>query len=809
MKRQDRHGAALLYLFGLAFAAEQVGLLAHPANSTLAMVLIAGGALARIRGRWMLGLGAASAAVAGLGLALVPISITARFFPLSIAFFALGRLRTRGDERAELETWLGHTCALFGMFEFLVSASPAAWHVREGLASWLVGLGALRGALDAGPTYSGFDLLVLVGAAAASRWMVGGRAGSAALSFVASSTLLVLFASFVSSWAILANSEGAVGTFAAMTLAWLHPLHYGWLSAPLLLLPLAWLSRQPVEGRTLALRARWLPYAVGSLGIVAPALLYTAPPSAADLGDGPPRVALYEKGFLNWLRPQPDHFGPSSTGMLGMLPRLLATKGIESELISEIDPETLAGFDALVVINQSNPLGDETVGAMDDFVRAGGGLLILGDHTCWRNDQVLINEPLVDRAIRFNFDNAEFFVGGWLHSSRFWTHPVVSGIDDFENNAGIVIGASLDVSYPAVPLVVGQYGFSDPGEIESSDRGYMGNRKHDPGERLGDVVLAALQDVGDGRLAVVGDTTSFTNGVMTTAWPFVSQLVDWLVSDARATVPLARELAALLLCLLFVVGWALVSGQPHGRGANELLVVTLFVSCLTVTWLHDPARWSSLPGSDTPGSSETETVPPVAVIDHSHVTKCSRENIADDGYGGLVRNLMRDDFVVLQTRSFEPDLLRGAELVVISAPGRRFSSRELEVLDDYVCSGGELLLSLGREDREAASALLEHWGLEVGDLPFGRDNARSAISSEFLVTFEAWEVDGAEPLIQFVDSDGRDRSLAVRKSVGEGFVTLIGDGHFLRDKNIETEDGPTRQNVAFLRDYIALIRKDS
>jgi len=78
----------------------------------------------------------------------------------------------------------------------------------------------------------------------------------------------------------------------------------------------------------------------------------------------------------------------------------------------------------------------------------------------------------------------------------------------------VVIGASLDARPPAQPLIIGKFGHSDPAMKDAWSMRMLGNEKYDPGERLGDVVLAAEQRVGKGRIVAFGDTSMMSNGLL-------------------------------------------------------------------------------------------------------------------------------------------------------------------------------------------------------------------------------------------------------------------------------------------------------
>ena len=66
----------------------------------------------------------------------------------------------------------------------------------------------------------------------------------------------------------------------------------------------------------------------------------------------------------------------------------------------------------------------------------------------------------------------------------------------------------MDIGWPAWPLLVGKWGWADPGDPKGE--AMMGDGKYGPGERLGDLVLAAEQRYGKGTIVAFGDTSSMT-----------------------------------------------------------------------------------------------------------------------------------------------------------------------------------------------------------------------------------------------------------------------------------------------------------
>ena len=270
---------------------------------------------------------------------------------------------------------------------------------------------------------------------------------------------------------------------------------------------------------------------------------------------------------------------------------------------------------------------DEADGQMErirQYVEGGKTLLIFGEHTtvvkkdtegekdapvatiadvlkwahtpAWMRtwgEYSAFNEVLQPTAMRVVFDSATFEVGGWLQSYEALSHPSTLGLPDDYNEFGVVIGASMRARWPAKPLLAGRWGWGDPGD-PAAGRSMMGNHIYDPGERLGDVLLAAEQRVGKGRVIAFGDTSSMTNGISTGSYKFTSRLMSYAAGTSggphdtwRGVLGLlgALALAAILIwrpspslviapALVFAVSLAVCTGisyragtlLPDGRG---------------------------------------------------------------------------------------------------------------------------------------------------------------------------------------------------------------------------------------------------
>ncbi len=763
----------------LGFAAEAMGLFSHELNVALALLfLVLSAVLAPIE-RAATGLPsrarrAAGAILAIAGIALLPTAWNVRFFGIALWFAGLDIATDAGGGRTRSALPLGIACVLYGLFEWCAGSSLVLWN---GVQAWSFRISGLAGELCGkplalGPTFSGVGMVVLALAAIAVTLAVCPLSAKAIRrAAVAATAVLALHYFYLCTCAL----GPAVPSIADR----LYPLHLP------MLLTLGLAALLGVYVRGCSPRDAVRDFAGASLRIVtlavaaacAVGLLTNLPPAAPP----PPRtVALYKEGFVNWLSPTHERYGRYSTGMFGNLPKLVGCMGWQSVQVPTIDRESLAGKDVLVIINQDKPLPRESLAAIDAFVEQGGGLLVMGDHTFWKTERrILPNEPLERSHIRLRFDSADFFIGGWLHSYRYWPHAITAGLHDQMNEAGTVVGASLAIGGPAVPLVVGRYGYSDPGVETAADHGYLGNLDYDPGEPLGDVVLVAAENVGRGRMVVAGDTSGFTNGIMDHTWPFVQRVFWWLGNDGRAALPWWREAPGLALAAL-VAFLVLLFG-----GTRPAVIAGAALACFTAAWLSGAAL-------------RTVGVPPpltgkVAIVDESHGGMYSPEGWHNDAVDGVYLHLMRDGYFPAALSRFDSDAIEAGELFVTIAPTTRYRASEVRTLRKFMERGGTVLLAVGWEDRAAALPLLEMAELEIAPRPLGRTTGSGAPLAEEPMIYEAWPVLGGEPLLT-----ARGEPVVARKAIGKGRIIVIGDSRFLTNKNLEVKDGGILRNVHFL-----------
>jgi hypothetical protein len=548
------------------------------------------------------------------------------------------------------------------------------------------------------------------------------------------------------------------------------------------LVPLYWYRR-----RTQSLREAVM--APGGVGLPAVALLAGLLIGLGLLlmpfpGRGGGRILIVDEGLLNWRVPEFGFYGERSGGMFGRLPGFLKAQGYEAGRVPRpVTPETLRACRLLVVINLMHKFSEEEKTAVWEFVRRGGSLLILGDHT----GVMGIREPFNDllKPVKIEFDSATFWAQGWRDALELMPHPINRNIVDSED-IQIWIGASLAIAPPAVPVIVGKYGYSDIGNEANVEMSYLGDRRHNPGEKIGDLVLAAEARYGRGRVLAFGDTSPFQNGALVSSWAFTQRVFVWLTGVPRYAPAWLRVILVAAGLVLVAVAWRLL-----GTGAYAWLAVAAGLAIAA----QAAERLSELP--PLPRIDE-----PKAVIEFSHGERFDQLTWYDDCVGGLEFNLMRNGYSAHLMNTFSHELVMDSEVLVVIAPSRGFDRREMQTIDEFMEAGGLLIVSTGYEEKDASEDHFGRLGVRIENVPLAHFEVN--IFGETVRFAEAWPLEISDPkAVAVAHHPDYPKPVMAFIPRGAGGAIVIGDSQFLLNGNLEALEEWYVGNIMFLRELLA------
>ncbi len=506
-------------------------------------------------------------------------------------------------------------------------------------------------------------------------------------------------------------------------------------------------------------------------------------------------VHFYNKGRFDWDRPTFEKFGKRSQGMFGMLPDQLRLNGFDVT-IGGLSDESLRDVNVLAMINMRESYTDVELDAVERYVTGGGCLLVLGDHTRYEGEDPF-NVLLEPTGIRFNFDTAQPLVMGWSSSLHF-TPGHIPRIPHFAHQVYHWVGATLEIAPHVRPLIIGTAGYADYGVEENIAKNKLGDRRQNPDEKFGDLLLAATTTWGDGRVIVYGDTTSFQNRPVLESWKYVTNVFSYAATPMEWRVSPAFGTALFLLGLLALLALALRHGSPKPLIQAGLIVVLFHLCSYGIARVSIPER--------TPIHDDTKSK--LAIIDLSHGERLSADSSRPESYDGIAYNLMRNGLVPIALEEDLDSLIDHAGVIVLSSPVTPIATQTEARLIEFVEQGGSLIVATGWEERSGCESLLGRLGVRVKNVPLGSSLRRR--KPDELLFHEAWPLDldreDAVPLSRL-----HGQTVAARVPLGSGQVLVIGDSHFLQGRCIENNGGTVRNplpvklsmpNIEFLRAFL-------
>jgi hypothetical protein len=492
-------------------------------------------------------------------------------------------------------------------------------------------------------------------------------------------------------------------------------------------------------------------------------------------------IFLYQKGSLNWELPTHKKYGALNGGMFGLLPEFL--KDMKYFVIEDtaINQAYLQKTNVLVLINLKERFSITEKQIIWDFVKNGGSLLVLGDHTGDEVIRIPYNDLLKPFDIEFNFDCGIPFIEHWDQGLEYRPHYITQR-NNKNSLSNIGIGATLKIDHKSNPVIIGRYGFSDSGDSKNVSNGNLGDMLYSTIENAGDLVLVAEQHYGKGKILVFGDTSPFQNSEIAQGYNFIIDIFDYLSH------PDYQIKFRLLFSLFFLlIGFYLLA---YKRDLDlTILLISVFSICLVVFGNGFISRHRS----------EISLNARVAYIDKTHLERYNLDQWDANGLGGLCFSFIRNGYLPLHLKEFDEERILKSKILFIISPAKTFRKNEIELLDKYTRQGGYVLISSGWEESSAIKTLLAKFNLSVLNMPLGK--IESTQNALMLSLPNAWRVNSSDNQSEvLLDCSGYP--VAVFRRIERGGVFLIGDSKFFLNSNIEDINTYNIKNILFINSIL-------
>ncbi|MGR3220267.1 MAG: Gldg family protein [Candidatus Anammoxibacter sp.] len=392
-------------------------------------------------------------------------------------------------------------------------------------------------------------------------------------------------------------------------------------------------------------------------------------------------------------------------------------------LKQRITDDKLANYDVLIIKTPTSPFTVKELDSIEKFVENGGGLFLIGDHTNVFGTTINLN-PLADRfGFRFNYDATYDLITADLHfhnKNRLYQHPIVKEMPYFL----FATSCSLYAPFFADDVMIASN--LKTMYLDYSRGGYFPDKNKVINYTFGLFLQSSGVKYEKGRVLVFADSTCFSNFYMHIPGKpeYALGTINWLNRTNHYGLPV-KIVSFVITALSFgVIVFFCLGIKNSGRKrlmvkdfVRVILFAGLFGTSLSTLFCNILSSKSyALPKEHTPmikiGFEEefcNFRIPSVKLL----------HNPAID---------FQTFYVWTQRLGYIPSLfslndsIDDLDVIVMINPQQYFSAKELKKIDEYITTGGKLLIiDHPKGKKSTANQILKQYGLDIDYLQYRED----------------------------------------------------------------------------------------
>jgi hypothetical protein len=434
------------------------------------------------------------------------------------------------------------------------------------------------------------------------------------------------------------------------------------------------------------------------------------------------------------------------------------------------DRGDLSDYDVLIIKTPTKMYTADELDAIEDFVREGGGLFLIGDHTNVFGTSTYLNPIASMFGLQFRHDSQyDLDTGGLtlIDKPRVLAHPVLADLPYFL----FATSCTLEPGLLSENVIIGS-GMRAL-EVDYSQTSYFPEKRRNAFP-YGYFIQQAGKKYGRGRVLAFTDSTTFSNFFMfVTGKPeLLIGSVEWLNRENRL------RLLNVVLFFAGVVVAVIVSWIVRRAKFNEpafALAYVAFGICLGIA-----AFDSFTNNAYAPPTPKREYVSVCFEDEHSNIDLPTRNLVprSPEAYHTFFTWTQRLGYVPSLNHRIE-DCFTKADMLVIVNPVKRFTIEEVDSTYAFVANGGSLLLIDSAHNKNSSVRdLAGAFGIEVYLQEPDSSSITDAIGNEIVPALYAGYLEGGVPVLY----TERGRPVLCEKQVGNGTVVVFVDSYMFSDE---------------------------
>ncbi|MBN1972275.1 MAG: hypothetical protein JW787_01450 [Sedimentisphaerales bacterium] len=437
-----------------------------------------------------------------------------------------------------------------------------------------------------------------------------------------------------------------------------------------------------------------------------------------------------------------------------------------SRLTAAIDKTTLNNCDVLIVKVPTSRYAPEEISYIEQFVKRGGGLMLVGEHTSVFNSGTYINDVAQIFGMRFRYD-CLFDIDTTfeqLYHPPVVPHPIIQNMPPLN----FAVSCSIEPTAKIGLAVIRSTGLKNlTADYHVSN--YYPQVENLAQMRYGAFIQLWASQHGKGRVAAFSDSTIFSNFATFEEGKaeLMLGMIEWLNHEnPRFNVTILLIISGLIV---FTAGVIL-----SGKSNNTWLII---MTSALLGWAAASGSAKTIHKYSMPLPQAKRPMVNVTIDRTICSVPLSRSGFISgqkNGFGIFERWILRLGYFTSRKQGI--DAISG-DLVVFTYPNLSVSNEYREAMVNYITNGGKILILDSPENTNStANSLLYPFGININRTVPQNGQLKTPENWPAIKIDSAYPIEGAEPFLW-----ANNIPVGASLNFGKGTVTVISFGSKFAD----------------------------